>query len=180
MFSSLINILRGSDTKILDIYKNGISYFKPVWRVIGRLLLKSIIPIITFVAAITALVYSIVLTNNNPQAAGFPFILSIVLALFTIFYFIILVLNYIFAFFVLYDEKELSGKEVLIKAKELSKGNKSTIFMAVFLWIFVLVTLRYRISLFSLTGASIFNILFIILFLPSLICILGTIYDESK
>jgi hypothetical protein len=52
--------------------------------------------------------------------------------------------------------------------------------MIMFLWIFVLYTIRYFINLFSLVGASIFNILYIVLFLPSLICILGTIYDESK
>ena len=180
LYSSLLNLLRGNDTKILDLYKNGIEYFKPVWKVTGRLFLKSIIPIITLVAAITALGYSVALTNNNPQAAGVPFVASIALALFTIFYFVVLTLKYSFAFFVLYDDKELSGKEALVKSKDLAKGNKGLIFMVIFLWVFVLYTIRYFINLFSLTGASIFNILYIILFLPSLICILGTIYEESK
>lgn len=180
LHSSLLNVLRGNDTKLLDLYKNGIEYFKPVWKVVGRLLLKSIIPIITFAAAITALSYSIVLTDNNPQAAGLPFILSIILALFTLFYFIVLMLNYIFAFFVLYDEKDLSAKDILAKSKGFAKGNRGLMFMIIFLWIFVLYTLRYLITLFSLIGASIFNILYILLLLPSLICILGTIYDESK
>jgi len=180
LFSSLLNVLRGNDTKALDIYKNGFEYFKPVWKVTGRLLLKSIVPIVLLIASITFLGYSIVLTDNNPQAAGLPFVASIVLALVTLFYFIVLILKYNFAFFVLYDDKELTSKEVLSKAKESSKGNRGLIFMIMFLWIFVLYTIRYFINLFSLVGASIFNILYIVLFLPSLICILGTIYDESK
>ncbi len=132
--ASMIRIHRGEDVKVFDFATTGFENFYNTWKVVGRTFLKMILPIVLMVVTSVILVFAvaanisskIVLDSSSTASSGFGALQLIAIILFvaSFVYYIIKALSYTLSQYVLFDNLELTGKEIVEKSEELMKGNK--------------------------------------------------------
>lgn len=126
VLSSTVNISRGKDDSVTEFINIGLKKFASFWRVTIRLTLKLILPIIIFaiiIAVITGVIVSKSSPNVNDLIANLIIMLLVVYVLFAIFM-IILLLPYVLSSFILHDNPEKTGKEILQISVTMMKNNK--------------------------------------------------------
>lgn len=121
--ASLIKLSRDEEVGVLDFITLGLQTFKKIWNVFFSTLLRVLLPVILFFASIcffaVTIAQSIISGESSPLL-----ILSIVLFIAAIIYYIVKLLSYQLTSYILYDNPDASGKEIVLKSAELMKGNK--------------------------------------------------------
>ena len=123
LLSSMLKLSRNENVSITDFITIGLNNMKMVWKVFGRTILKVILPIILFVitAVISILAFSYYIAySSNPIIIIVSLILFIVSAV----YYVVKLLSYILTYYILYDNKEYSAKEIVEKSENFMHTHK--------------------------------------------------------
>lgn len=120
---SMLKLSRNEDISLTDFITIGLNNMKNVWKVLGRTILKVIVPIILFI--LTA-VTSIITFSVSLAYSISPIIIIVSFTLFIIatIYYIAKLLSYILTYYILYDNPELSAKEIVGKSENLMNKHK--------------------------------------------------------
>ena len=113
---SLIKLNDDDEVGYIDFLNNGFSNFGRAWSVTLNIILKLVLPILFIVVCLIITTMGAVSQNNLFMLLGS------VLYLVAIIYAVIKQLSYKLAFFILYDNPEMNGKEAVEKSAELMQG----------------------------------------------------------
>lgn len=123
---SVIKILRGASHSYLSFFKEGFSSFSKVWSVVGNTLLKFIVPIILIIIfmifSISGISFAFINSILSTQLSKISLVVSIIGSLgliITIFYCIPKSFLYFLSYFILHDNPEMNGKEVVEESAKL-------------------------------------------------------------
>ena len=138
ILASLIKLKRDEDVSYLDFLSNGFSKFGKVWAVYGNVLLKMLVPIILvfistflFGFSIGGSIASLTLSSPTTSSAAFGIlgIISIIVLIVSIIWSSIKSLNYSLVYYLLYDNPEMTGKEIANRSEQLMQGNRWKFFV---------------------------------------------------
>lgn len=131
LFSAFIKLKRIEDVKAFDFLKDGFANFGKAWKITGHVILKLLVPIIIMVVLYFILSYLLSLIFfslffGKLALSNLPILLFIVIvALLAVSIWLnIKSLFYVFAFPIAYDNQDMTAKDVVLKSKELMKGNR--------------------------------------------------------
>ncbi len=123
LLASMLKLSRNEEASPTDFITIGLNNMSKVWKVFGRTILKVIIPIILFIItstiSILAFSYSVAY-SLNPTIIIVTLILFIAAAI----YYVVKLLSYILTYYILYDNSNLSAKEIVEKSKSLMNTHK--------------------------------------------------------
>lgn len=139
---SFIKNSRNDSIALFDFISDGFKNFKNIWRIIGRTVLKLIIPVIVLILGtiIASVLYTFSLIGIRDNGRLVAMIISIGLMLASVGFFIYKAIAYSLVTYVLYDNPELSSSEILEKSAELMVGNKWTfVFISLYICALILV-----------------------------------------
>lgn len=142
---SFIKLKRDEDVGYTDFITNGFSVFGKVWGVLGNIVLKMILPICLVVIFIVLLLisvggafagvayHSIGITSNSfatNTIASFGFLgfVGFIGYIASLIYCIVKGLLYGLSFYILHDNPNMSGKEIVVESEKLMKGNRGRYF----------------------------------------------------
>lgn len=123
--ASLIKLSRGEDVNFTDFITLGLQSFGKVWAVVGRTIQKLILPIILIIVGIVVFFIGLIqgfAMQNETAAMMIP--IGALIILLAYIYYIVKALSYQLTSYVLYDNPDLTGKEIVEKSEELMTGNK--------------------------------------------------------
>ena len=125
---SMIKLKRGEEVSYVEFLVAGFNSFKSVWAVFGNILLKMIIPVIIYIAAYIFMFIGISMffkAGANPYVfLAIGYILLIVAGIWST----IKGLYYALSYFILYDNPDMTGKEIVEKSEKLMTGNRARFF----------------------------------------------------
>jgi len=125
---SFIKLKRGEEVSSFDFIKEGFSRFGKSWGISLHTFIRLLLPIIClFIIVILHLV--LMLTNSVIQLNAIFSLLYVVLLISTIIYIACRALLYVLAYYISFDNPELSSKECVKKSEELMKGHRGNYFM---------------------------------------------------
>ena len=137
--ASLMKLKRGEEVGYVDFFTLGFQSFGKVWAVFGNTLIKMIVPIILVVVAIIVLTIgmggalgsaildgSYTTSSMSSVSAGFSglAIIGFILYFVAIIYACIKYLLYSLSNFILFDNPDMSGKDIVNESEKLMKGNR--------------------------------------------------------
>lgn len=134
---SFMKLKRDEDVNYTDFLSFGFSSFAKVWGVFGNIILKMILPvcllvifIILLVVSIGGSVASLVIAESSSGVAGFGFLgfVSIVGYIASLIYVIVKGYLYSLSYYILNDNPNMTGKEIVETSEKLMKGNRSKFF----------------------------------------------------
>lgn len=130
---SFIKTSRNEPVSILSFVSDGMKSFKSIWKVIGRTILKLLLPIFLLIIGIALSIilfnFSILnLGSTNLPLLILSIIVSLALAIVPAVYYIIKCFSYSLTNFILYDNPDLPAKEIVAESDRMMKGNKFTLF----------------------------------------------------
>ena len=139
---SFIKTSRNESVSIFDFISDGMKSFKSIWKVVGRTILKLLFPIILLIIGIFL---SIILFNFSILNLGstnlllliLSIIVSMILTILPAIYYIIKCFSYSLTNFILYDNPDLTAKEIVAESDKMMKGNKFTL-LTIILYILLL------------------------------------------
>ena len=134
--ATFIKIKRGEEFGYVDFFKEGFSLFTKTWAVVGNVLLKLIIPFIILIVSIVLLSTGVaggavgISASNNTMTGGFGImgIIGLIGYIVAIVFLIVKGLYYSLTSYILYDNKELTGKEIVEKSEQLMQGKRGAYF----------------------------------------------------
>lgn len=174
---SFMKASRKESFSLFDFFPDGMNSFKRVWAVFGRTLQKLILPLLLVIlvsfgcgVASIAINFS---TNINYDVESGSFvtpILRLVLAILPIvvfIYYIVKSLLYSLTSYILYDNPDLTGKEIVEESANMMKGNRSKFFcysmyVALLVVVIILVSISIPFFAYSLTSLILSFVVFII------------------
>jgi len=121
-----IKLKRNEEVDILEFIKVGISNFARIWGISFRIFLKTLLPLIIMAVMIVVSVALFIMSFVSGEPTGFftsmiiPIILYIPL---TIWYYSRILL-YSLAFYIAYDNPNMTGKEAVNESAKIMKGNR--------------------------------------------------------
>lgn len=133
--ASMIKLSRGEDVGITDFITLGLQSFGKVWAVVGRTIQKLILPIILIIISIVILIIGVVqnfaqsinyysTAASTSSSYGFLSLVGIILFIAAWIYYIVKALSYQLTSYILYDNQNATGKEIVEKSADLMTGNK--------------------------------------------------------
>ncbi len=138
---TFMKLRRDEDVAYTDFLSIGFSYFGKVWGVFGNMILKMIVPIILvaifvviFIVGIGGSIYGIaMLSMYNTHAstsAGFGglAIIGFIGYIVSIIYAVVKGYLYSLSYYVLYDNPDKSGKEIVETSEAMMRGNRWSFF----------------------------------------------------
>lgn len=132
--ASFIKVSRSEKVSTFDFISDGMKAFKKVWAVFGRTILKLLLPAIlliitVFVSSLFSIMVSFSSTlNDSPTVALVSIVFSILAIVSSVFY-IVKALLYSLTSYILYDNPEFTGKEVVEESARMMKGNRGKYFL---------------------------------------------------
>lgn len=134
---SFMKLKRGEDVKAFGFLKDGFARFGKSWGIAWHIFIRMLLPIICFVLI---LVLTIAMSIYNSSAAmlgdtiatptsSILNLIFIILEIATVVYIISRGYLYTLAYYISYDNTELSPKECVLKSAELMKGNRGNVFL---------------------------------------------------
>lgn len=128
---SFIKLKRGEEVNAFGFLSDGFSRFGKSWGIWAHTLLKLLLPIIclVFVIVLMAVLISV---NVVTSEAGFSIgliLLFVVLYIATLIYVVSRSFLYVLAYYIGYDEPNLSSGECVKKSEKLMKGNRGNYFL---------------------------------------------------
>lgn len=126
---AFLKLKRGEDIKAFGFVDIAVNNFSRAWKIVGRTLLKMILPIIVLVVAI--FVYAGILVYSTMQLAvgatgvgGIGIIIALAIYIVAIVYLLSVSLLYSLTTYIAYDNKEKTALEVVNESARLMKGNR--------------------------------------------------------
>lgn len=143
---SFLKLKRNDNFSYGDIFTEAFKNFVKIWAVVGNQLLKLIIPIILVVVSIVIMTIGIVIvaiaSNSSSDSSVFLSILSILFMLVGLIAYIaslvyLLVKSYYYSlsYYLLYDNPNMSGKEIVNLSESIMKGQRWNFFCLQFSFI---------------------------------------------
>lgn len=131
---SMIKLKRGEEVGYVDFLTNGFKAFTKVWTIIGNTIIKMIIPIVlTVVCYILIGVGFGMLFAYSTASAGQALIIIGSIALIPVsIWATVKGLLYSLTLFLLYDNENMSGKDIVEESERLMKGNRVRFFFLPF------------------------------------------------
>lgn len=137
---------RGEEVGYVDFFTLGFQSFGKVWGVCGNILLKMIVPIILVVVSIIILAFGMgaslsssmmdAYTTGTISSASVGFsglaIVGMLLYFAAIIYAVVKGLYYSLAYNVLFDNPNMTGKEIVEESERLMKGNRWS-----YVWLYI-------------------------------------------
>lgn len=133
---TFIKLKRGEEVSYIDFFNFGFSQFSKVWSVFGNMVLKLIVPVILVVVFIMLMVFggagAIVgaAFNTAGATAGFSgiTIIGLIGYIASLIYLIIKGYLYSLSYYILNDNPDKTGKEIVEESEKLMKGNRWAFF----------------------------------------------------
>ena len=128
---SFMKLKRNENVSAVDFLKDGFSRFNRSWGIWFYTFLKLILPIIclVFIMILMAVLISASLISTNSNLNMALVIVSVVLYIASIVYVISRALLYSIAYYIGYDNPELSSKACVLKSEALMNGNRGNLFL---------------------------------------------------
>lgn len=120
--SCFIKIIRGEKVSTTEFINVALKNISKAWKVYWWIFVKLLIPIILIVVS-TVFLFITLANAYVDSATSSYFIISAVVFIFAIIYFCIMNLYYSFSFYILNDNPEKPGKEIVNMSRNLMKGN---------------------------------------------------------
>ena len=124
---SMIKLKRGEEVGYVDFLTIAFSSFVNVWKLTGNILLKLIIPIILYVVSVILIIVGVGLLISQGTFA--LIIIGYILLLVASIWATIKGLFYAPSFFMLYDNPDMSGKEIVAESEKMMTGNRFRFFV---------------------------------------------------
>ncbi len=126
---SFMKSSREENFSIFDFISDGMKSFKRVWCVFGRTILKLILPIIIlvigYVVSFVLLAKSVYdAFSNGGSFESFQLVISAIILIASTIYYIVKAISYSLTNYILYDNPELSSKEIVEESNLIMNGNK--------------------------------------------------------
>lgn len=130
---SFMKLKRGEDVGYTDFLTNGFNEFARVWGVVGNTILKMILPVCLLVIFVILLVVSFggaaasgLIAGSSSGVAGFGFLgfISFIGYIASLIYVIVKGYLYSLSFYILNDNPNMSGKEIVEMSESLMRGNR--------------------------------------------------------
>lgn len=128
-----MKLKRDEDVNYTDFLSFGFSSFSKVWGVFGNIVLKMILPICLLVIFIILLVVSLggsiasaIIAESSSGVAGFGFLafVSVIGYIASLIYVIVKGFLYSLSYYILNDNPNMTGKEVVGMSENLMRGNR--------------------------------------------------------
>lgn len=128
---SFIKLKRGEEVNAFGFLKDGFSRFGKSWGIWAHTLLKLLLPIICLVFMSILMFYFVICLASIPSKHinGSFLLISILLYIVSLVYLVSRSFLYVLAYYIGYDEPNLSSKECVKKSEELMKGNRGNYFL---------------------------------------------------
>ena len=124
---SMVKLKRGEEIGYVDFLTIGFTSFAKVWTVFGNILLKMIIPVILYIVSVILIVVGVGLLISQGTSA--LIIIGYILLLVASIWATIKGLYYAPSFFILYDNPDMSGKEIVEESEKIMTGNRFRFFV---------------------------------------------------
>lgn len=130
---SFMKLKRDEDVNYTDFLNFGFSSFAKVWGVFGNMILKMILPVCLLVIFIILLVVSLggslasaVIAESSSGVAGFGFLafVSVIGYIASLIYVIVKGYLYSLSYYILNDNPDMTGKEIVEMSENLMRGNR--------------------------------------------------------
>lgn len=130
---SFMKLKRDEDVNYTDFLSFGFSSFGKVWGVLGNIVIKMILPVCLLVIFIILLVVSLggslasaIIAESSSGVAGFGFLafVSVIGYIACIIYVIVKGYLYSLSYYILNDNPDMTGKEIVETSEKLMKGNR--------------------------------------------------------
>lgn len=147
---SFMKSSREESFSVFDFISDGMKAFKRVWCVFGRTILKLIVPIIIFIvgyiASFVLLAKIIVDTFAGQNSNGTTYLaLSAIILVAVTIYYVVKSLSYSLTNYILYDNPDLSAKEIVEESNIMMTGNKMA-YIKVLLYTFAVILILILVS----------------------------------
>lgn len=150
---SFIKIYRNEKYTYSDLFTSTFNNFTKIWKVIGNQLLKLIVPIILLIVSTCILVGSITfiyIASNNTSDSNTIYITLASIFLFigyigyiaSIIYLYVKDLLYVLSYYVMYDNPNLTAKQIVEESERIMKGQRGKYFslgLSFFGWILLVI-----------------------------------------
>ncbi|MCI8486861.1 MAG: DUF975 family protein [Clostridia bacterium] len=150
---SFIKIYRNEKYTYSDLFTSTFNNFTKIWKVIGNQLLKLIVPIILLIVSTCILVGSItfiyIASNNTSDSntiymtlAGIFLIIGYIGYIASIIYLYVKDLLYVLSYYVMYDNPNLTAKQIVEESERVMKGQRGKYFslgLSFFGWILLVI-----------------------------------------
>lgn len=136
-----IKLRRDEEVNYTDFLSIGFSYFGKVWGVFGNMLLKMIVPVVLviifvaiFMVGVGGSIYGMAMLSmyNTPASTSAGFgglaIVGFIGYIASIIYAIVKGYLYSLSYYVLYDNPDMSGKEIVQTSEDMMRGNRWSFF----------------------------------------------------
>lgn len=180
---SFIKVSRGETITAFDFANDGMKSFKKVWAVFGRTVLKLLLPAILMIIAIAASAVLQVVTafaSNLGEPSPVVAILCIVfpiLAIASAVFYTVRALLYSLTSYILYDNPEFTGKEVVEESARMMKGNRGKYFLlSLYLAALAMVVVIFGVAIPMLLQSVVATILTVIVIIIGVIILLPYSY----
>lgn len=124
LVASMMKLSRNQTVKLTDFISDAMQNIGKIWGVFGWTLLKLLIPTLIYIISFVVLIFAITLNASS----GIILLTSILVIIIAIYY-VIKNFSYILSSYLLFDEPNLSSREIVEKSAELMKGNKGKYFI---------------------------------------------------
>ena len=130
---SFMKLKRDEDVSYTDFLSFGFSSFAKVWGVLGNVILKMILPICLMIIFVIILVVSLggsfasaVISGSSSGMAGFGFLgfVSFIGYIASLIYGIVKGYLYSLSYYILNDNPDMTGKEIVETSEKLMRGNR--------------------------------------------------------
>ena len=142
LLASFMKLKRDEEVGYTDFLSIGFSNFSKVWGVLGNIILKMILPIVLIIVFIVILfvsvggsIFSLVASSYSSYssastAAGFGGLVIIALIGYvaSLIYAVVKGYLYSLSYYILYDNPDKTGKEIVETSESLMKGNRWSFF----------------------------------------------------
>lgn len=133
---SFIKLKRNEEVGCIDFFSLGFSDFGKVWAVFGNMLLKLLIPVVVLVICIILMIFGGagaivgVAFDTANATAGFSgiMIIGFIGYIVSLIYLIIKGYLYSLSYYILYDNKDKTAKEIVKESEKLMLGNRWSFF----------------------------------------------------
>ena len=136
ILATFIKLKRGEEVSYTDFFTFGFSNFKKVWSVFGNMVLKLIIPVVLVIVFIILMVVggagAIVGAAFDTASATLGFsgitIIGLIGYIASLIYLVVKGYLYSLSYYILNDNPDKTGKEIVEESEKLMKGNRWSFF----------------------------------------------------
>jgi uncharacterized membrane protein len=135
IMTSFIKLKRGEEVKYTGFLSEGFSKFGRIWGVFGHTLLKMVVPVILIIVCSILNVSSKIMIMDASMSSGRVLaLLTIIGTMVSVIYAIVKGLLYSLTNYILYDNPNMTSKEIVEESERLMMGNR---------WNYVWLTLSF-------------------------------------